>query len=198
MRLGVKFIVVLLLFSFASSGQAKGDEALLDSAFKNSGLFVGTKPGTHIGLAHEDMWRYAKNLKEFSKAELDTVMFHEIIEKSKTPDTTPWTKQELRRFILVGDRNESVSVTNTASLLGVTDKKLIRQYEDRIRQFNQSAPFDKDIYYFSRPVFDKSRKFAIVQYDNGHSGLGGGGAIILYQRKGDTWSEVGSVSNWRY
>jgi hypothetical protein len=48
-------------------------------------------------------------------------------------------------------------------------------------------------------VFDNSKTFAIVEWDNGHSYLGGGGSIILYKLQIDnTWKEFGIVRNWRY
>ncbi|HMG66746.1 MAG TPA: hypothetical protein VK588_03635, partial [Chitinophagaceae bacterium] len=58
---------------------------------------------------------------------------------------------------------------------------------------------DRNLYYFSRPVFDNSKIFAIIQYDNGHSGLSGGGGIILYKLQYDkSWREFGIIDIWRY
>jgi hypothetical protein len=57
---------------------------------------------------------------------------------------------------------------------------------------------EKIIYYYSRPVFDDTKHFAIIQWDNGHGLLGGGGGIRLYNLKGDTWKEVGFLARWQY
>jgi hypothetical protein len=64
--------------------------------------------------------------------------------------------------------------------------------------YNSADPYNRNLFYFSRPVFDKSRKHAVVQWDNAHSGLGGGGGIVLYQLQGDTWRELGTILNWKY
>jgi hypothetical protein len=64
--------------------------------------------------------------------------------------------------------------------------------------YNSADPYNRNLFYFSRPVFDKSRKHAVVQWDNAQSGLGGGGGIVLYQLQGDTWRELGTILNWKY
>ena len=49
---------------------------------------------------------------------------------------------------------------------------------------------------FSRPVYDSSNKYALIEFDNGYQ-LSGGGAIVLY--KWDTkWRKVGTVVNWTH
>ena len=57
-----------------------------------------------------------------------------------------------------------------------------------INYFNSVDTTDKNIYYYSRPVFDNLKQFAIVQWDNGHSGLGGGGG--MFNKKKDVGSNV--------
>ena len=84
------------------------------------------------------------------------------------------------------------------SFFNLTDKKKLRYYRKQVNRFNSVNPIDKIIYYYSRPVFDKSKQFAIVQWDNGHSWLGGGGGIKVYKLTGDTWKELGIIERWQY
>ena len=59
-------------------------------------------------------------------------------------------------------------------------------YKKQTNKFNSTETIDKNLCYFSKPVFDYSNTLTIVQWDNGHSYLGGSGGIILYQLQNDT------------
>jgi len=67
----------------------------------------------------------------------------------------------------------------------------------KLNKFNSTETIERALSYFSRPVFDNSKSFAIVEWDNGNSYLGGG--VIIYQLQSDnTWKEFGIILNWRY
>jgi hypothetical protein len=125
-------------------------------------------------------------------------MFLQIIQNAKIPDTTLWKDNEVPFALLVNSRDESVSKNYAIQKFSVTDKKQIRFYNKQINQFNSTEVYDRNINYFSRPIFDNTKQFAVVQMDNGHGGLGGGGEIILYRLKGDKWNEVGVILNWKH
>ena len=145
------------------------------------------------------MWEYFEYIKESSNQYLDTTMFFQIIQNSKLSDTTLWTDKELPKALLVNERDERISKRYASQKLGLTDDKQKRLIKKQVTKFNLTETFDRNICYFSRPVFDNSKLFAIVQWDNGHSYLGGGGGIILFQLQSDTtWKEFGIISNWRY
>jgi hypothetical protein len=105
----------------------------------------------------------------------------------------------LQSFLLVNKRHENVSKKYALQKLGLTNTKRIKFYKKQINKFNSAEITDRNLSYFSRPVFDNSKTFAIVQWDNGHSYLGGGGEIILYHLQSDkTWTEFGVINNWKY
>jgi len=135
---------------------------------------------------------------DYAKKVLDTTMFAEIIENSTSVDTSLWKDTELKSFVVVSNRDEIVSKKNTIQKLELTDKSQIKFYKRQIDHYNSTESYNRDLYYFSRPVFDKSKEYAIVQWDNAHGGLGGGGGIILYHLQGDTWTYVGIIMNWKY
>ncbi len=198
MRQSIIFLFILCTLSLNALAQEKAYKGLLDTVFKYSGLFVGAKPIEQLKLNHKSMLRYAEDLKGYSGATLDTAIFRQIIINSSNPDTTLWSEQELPKLIIVHNPEEEIYISNLAERFGLADKKSIRNYRKQITEFNQSNSFDRNIYYFSRPVFDNSGRFAIVQYNNAHSGLGGGGAIKLYELINSSWIEIGPIVLWVY
>ena len=112
--------------------------------------------------------------------------------------TAARTEVELKSFIVVSNREEAISKKKAFQKLQLADKNQIKLYKKQINRFNSTDSYNRNLYYFSRPVFDNSNEYAIIQWDNAHSGLGGGGGIILYHLLGDTWKEVGIIMNWKY
>ena len=197
MRLFKSLILTIFLFSLKAEGQTIQYKVLLDTAIKFTGqLFVSSMPITKISLDKNDI-RNNDYLKEVWKNADSTTLF-EIIENSKNMDTTSWSDDELGDFILVQNREQVVELSYAIHKFNLTDKKKLRYYRKQINDFNSASPFDKNIYYYSRPVFDSSKKFAIVEWDNGHGGLGGGGGIELYKMTGNTWSDLGLIATWRH
>ena len=189
----MKFSLTALLFLICLNifGQRNSYQNLLDTAFSgHSALFVHSKPLKVTRLAPKEMWYYVENVRDYSNRKLDTAMFSQVIHNLKFPDTTLWTDKELPNVLLVNERGETVSKKYALQKLGLNDDKQIKFYKKQINKFNSTQTFDRNLDYFSRPVFDNSKTFAIVQWDNGHGGLGGGGGIILYQLQNDeTWKE---------
>lgn len=198
MRLSL--IAILFLYASNSFGQINNYQNLLDTALNGlCGLFVHSKPLKITRLDPKEMQEYVEYIKGRSNQSLDTVMFSQIIRNSKFADTTFWADKELPKVLLVSERDETVSKKYALKKLGLTDKKQIKIYNKQINKFNLTEASDRNMCYFSRPVFDNSKTFAIIQWDNGHSYLGGGGGIILYQLQNDnTWKEFGIINNWRY
>lgn len=193
------FLVIFVFSCSASFGQTIGYQNLLDTAFGRNGcLFVHTKPLRLSRLDSREMRSYIQNLREWSNQVLDTVMFSQIIQNAGLADTTLWTDGEVPKSLLVHQRDESVSKEYGLHKLKATSDEQQRFYRKQINKFNSTETADRAICYFSRPVFDNSKTFAVVQWDNGHSYLGGGGGIVLYHLQGDKWQQVGIIENWRY
>lgn len=192
-------LVISIITCSISFGQTKQYQNLLDTALNGHGaLFVCSKPMTRIQLDKAEMWNYFYFHRDCANKVLDTVMFAQIIENSKSVDTTQWQETELKSFIAVSSREETISKKQAFQRLQPTDKSQIKLYKKQINRYNSTESYNRNLYYFSKPVFDNSKKYAIVQWDNAHSGLGGGGGITLYHLQGDTWKEVGIIMNWKY
>lgn len=197
----MKLLTIFFLFIFSTAfGQTDIYQNLLDTALGGHGsLFLYSKPLKITRLDPKKMWYYFENVRDYSNQKLDTVMFHQIIQNATTADTTLWNDNELPNFILVSERAENVSKKYVIQKFKLTNKKQIRHFTKYVNKFNSTDISDRVICYYSRPVFDNSKNFAIVQWDNGHSYLGGGGGIILYQLQNDkTWKNFGVILNWRY
>lgn len=197
----MKLRTFLLLFICSHSfAQTNNYQNLLDSALSGHGsLFVFSKPLKVTRLDPKEMWYYFENARAYSNQKLDTVMFSQIIQNTVAADTTQWTDNELPNFILVNERAETVSNKHVIQKFRLTDKRQIKHFTKYINKFNSTNISDRLICYYSRPIFDNSKSFAIVQWDNGHSYLGGGGGIMLYQLQSDnTWKELCIILNWRH
>jgi hypothetical protein len=197
----MRILTFLILFICSSSfGQTNTYQNLLDTALNgDDALFVHSKPLKITRLDPKEMWEYVEYLKELSDQSLDTLMFSQIIQHTKIADTTLWTDTELPNFLLVTKREESASKIHAIQKFKRANDKAVKAYKKQINKFNATEATDRNLYYFSRPVFDNSKTFAIVQWDNGHSYLGGGGGVILYQLQSDkSWREIGIIKNWKY
>ena len=182
-----------------SVGQTRQYQNLLDTALSGHGaLIVYSKPITKIQLDKPDMGNYFYFHRDYANKVLDTIMFAQIIENSKSIDTTLWQDTELKSFIVLDNREETISKKKAFQKLQLTDKNQIKLYKKQFDHYNSNNNYNRNLYFFSRPVFDDSKEYAIVQWDNAHSGLGGGGGIMLYHLQGDTWKEVGIIMNWKY
>lgn len=191
--------ILSILSANLTFGQSKQYHGLLDTISKKYHLqVISSKPISKIELDEKELWNYFYFFRDYEKKNLDTVMLLEIIMNSKSIDTTLWSYKELTGVILVNSREDRINVKEFVQKFGLTDKRLTRYFRKQINRINSTAPYDKRILNLSRPVFDNSKRFAVIQWDNAHSGLGGGGGIVLYQSENNGWKEVGTVMNWKY
>jgi hypothetical protein len=190
MRLFRILLITICFFHLNGEGQTTEYKLLLDTAINSNGrLFVASKPISKINLAKEDIRDNYDDLIDLIKS-VDTTALYQIITNCKRIDTLYWTDAELDKSILVKSREQYVQLEYVVHKFNLTDKKEIGYYRNQLNHFNSDRPNDKIIYYYSRPVFDNSGKLAIIQWDSGHSGLGGGGGLNLYKLMGATWKKL--------
>jgi len=141
---------------------------------------------------------YMQHLEAVAHYKLDSRILKELIRNSRNADTTYWTDKELKAFILVKSRNEHVGLKEALAKLKTADEQQIKLYSKLVNEFNNTGAWDRNILYFSRPIFDNTKQFAIVQFSNGHGGSGGGGSITLFHIDGKEWKEIGDIVDWKY
>ena len=148
------FVISLITCSI-SFGQPKHYQNLLDTAIITRGaLIVHSKPITKIQLYKTEMSEYVYFHRDYTDKVLDTVMFAQIIENSKSVDTTLWLDTELKSLILTSSREETISKRKAFQKLQLKDKSQIKSVKKQINYYNSIDSYNRDIYYFSRPVFD--------------------------------------------
>lgn len=191
--------IILLWLTSSSYGQTAPYQQLLYKAFRGKdALIVCSTPLKSIEFDGKDMYSYFSYYQNWSHKTLDTIMVANIFRNARSIDTSEWTPAELHSYIIVENRNETIYAGKALRKLQLANKGQRRLARQKIRDYNQAGIHDRNIFYFSRPVFDDSGKFAIVRWDNGHGGLGGGGAILLYQLQEDGWNLAGKLMSWMY
>jgi hypothetical protein len=144
------------------------------------------------------MKEYARHLLEYSGKVLDTVMFSEIIDNAASLDTAAWEDDELNNLVVVNGRSENIAKDYVIKKLHLSGKKQMRYYSRYVSRYNETEVADREIYYFSKPVYSNSGKYAVIQWDNAQGELSGRAGINLYHLDGSEWKEVGVISSWKY
>jgi hypothetical protein len=194
----IAFTLLCIPFFLDLHAQTKEYKNLLSVAFGKYDHVMVYKIPTPVSFHTKNVLTLAKNFKRYYHKDVDTVLLLQIIQNAQHSDTTEWAEEELPRFLLVSSRTESISIKQAVHKLSLTDKQQLRSLKRQIRRFNLTDAYDRDISYFSRPVFDNSKSFAIIRWSDAHSGLGGGGGLVLYQRTENDWVMLGELESWKY
>ncbi len=193
------FTVFLVAFPFTLFGQTvPAFNSLLDTATKNSGLFISAYPVKKINLNLSDTFLYKNYLKYEYNYNIAEALLIDLISNCKIPDTTKWTESDFKRNVLVETPHEYINPKDIIKKFDLTDKLQINKLKRQIADFNDSHPFNKTIYYFSRPIFDTTKTYAIISHGNGNKGLMGRENISLFHYNGNTWTKIGVVTRWIY
>jgi hypothetical protein len=191
--------LILVVSTFISFGQTVPSfNSLLDTATKSSGLFISAYPVKKINLNLSDTFLYRDFLKYEYNYNIDSALLNELINNSKNPDTTKWTDIDLKNFVLVETSDDYIKPKDIIKKFSLTDKAQIKKVKRQIANFNDRHPFNRNIYYFSRPVFDKTKTYAIISHGNGNKGVMGRDYISLFHYDGNTWTNIGVVTRWIY
>jgi|GEM_PF-2442470 len=197
----ILLIILILCFSKNCFGQISNYQQLIDAATAKNVLFVQRIPLIEFELKLSDTLYYQRELLlgAKSKFKLDSKMISEIINNSKSADSTYWNDNELPKFIIVSSRQEYLRLKDIIKKFNLTDKDEIKKYRKIVDQYNQTEPVGfRPVYAFSKPIFDNSKMFAIVCYDKGHSGPGCRGQITLFQFVENEWRPIGNIYNCTY
>lgn len=118
----------------------------------------------------------------------------ELVRASYQVSTAPWTTTELDSVLLVDRRGTSLYFDAHLKNVSAGNEQLAKFYKKAIRHYNATDSAERDITSYTRPVFNATKRYALVEYDNGYM-LGGGGNITLYRRE-KSWRKVGILKRW--
>ena len=194
----MKYFITLSSMLIIHFSLIRSNGNVIEAAASNKhALIVGAQTLNHIQLDAKNMEAYAQHFFEHSGKVLDTVMFAELINNAASVDTAIWQNNDFKNQIVVNGREDKISNDYLVEKLKLSGKKQIRYYTRFANKYNETNATDKNIYYFSKPAFSNSGKFAVIQWNNSHGNSDGGAGISLYQLDGDVWQEVGEISSWK-
>jgi hypothetical protein len=172
-------MAVFALAYHISLAQTINDATIIDSTIATHGIvFVNSKPIIDFHLERNDLANYFLEYKKRYGKALDTSALAEIIQNSKKTDSSQWNDSQLSKVVLVNKRDVNISIKKAIQKLQLADRKEIKFYSRQIVLYNSTRNFDRNIFLLSKPLYNNLRNFAIIQWDNGHGGLGGGGGIV--------------------
>ena len=193
-----KYSLILIFWSLNSFGQsnyslAPAFQTVIENVLGNNPHFVYHKPIGKIKLDENDLKYYYDELTS-NNVLIDSVILKQIIQNSSNVDTALWLDNEFSNYFIVNDLEKKITKI-CQKKFGDKRSKLIN---NEIKVYNNLLPSSRNIYHISRPVYDNSKKYAVVQWDNAHGGLGGGGGIIFMEYKNSSWIYVALISEWKY
>ncbi len=191
------FTTILAVTISVLYSQPADNQQLIDTATKTAGLFINSKPLT-VGLNKDRIFLYNEWLFEQKHIRLPDSVYFQLISNSKRIDTSHWTDRELPSFIIVKGKYALVDSQYVLTKFISFDSNKTQRLLSQVATYNKTEPQNRRVYFFSRPVFDNSRSYAVVQYDNGHSWLMGGGGIKLYHFEQGNWKELALLVRWSY
>ena len=193
---GFSLAILLLLGYIPCLAQNSLEIALLDSFASETVLFIHKKPvPSYLDLSQIKDYQFSINI--IQNVKLDTSLIRELILNSTPADTSRWRDDELSNKIFVSSFNEFIDKKSALKKFHFNDKKKEKKYKKYIRMFNAADEQDKTICFMSRPVYDKTRQFAIItQYSRCGGNLCGDGCALLYHLENNTWRKVCWVYNW--
>jgi hypothetical protein len=173
---------------------------LLNYAIVDS-YFVSVKPINILDLDTSLLWQYQDYLEGAGKKKINQSVLIEIINNSKYLDTSEWNDKELRKSILIKNKDQQVDINYVLKKFKVTKKRdlkriinLVNNFNDTIKSENALIPTNRIIYSYSRPVFDNSGNYAVVGYNHPQRERG----ITLYQKNKHNWVQIGQLIRWSY
>jgi hypothetical protein len=189
------YILFLGFHSFYSFCQEINKEDK-QAFFKISTPFVNEKPSIlKIGKGAIIGYWYAL-LEEGKMSPIDTLTLFEMIDNNKY-DTTYWNENEINNCYLV--RKIPISIENVRKKLTLVNDTAIVHYVEAINNSKNCGygDFSNAVYSISRPVFNKSKNFALIQYDLINCNNEGKFDTKLFKLENRIWKEIGIVYGLR-
>ncbi|TMM55971.1 hypothetical protein FEE95_15115 [Maribacter algarum] len=188
--------LLLLFFLFSAVIYS---QSLLQAATKNRSNLVAKEPVKiyldNYKFKAREFYGYLGFLEtDFSKN--DTTELKELITKAmdSEPDLTKWTEKEIPNKILV-EPDKFVKPKIGLEKIKWTTKEEKKAIIKEIRKYNRmKVMWPSFPLYLSRPVYSKSGNYALIGLVNG----GSTGAVILYKKKDEKWTEVADLKSWVY
>lgn len=182
----------LIALTLITNSQTYLNKELLDSATINGGIFVLKHPIKSLGLSKSEVSTYNETLLDYGFSLLDTIILNQLVENSKQIDTTDWIDIEISNAILIDDISVKIDLNKALNKFNSFDTKQRTIIKQNVEQFNSLPSYQRNIWSYSKPVFDNYRKYAVVGFWRP-----GGGGLLLLHLTNNSWHKIGYLKNWR-
>jgi SusD family len=132
----------------------------------------------------------ADTIGDIGLSAFDFDVFKSLTGKNQKLDTAIWLDEEIPDCPLV-KKGEKVKRSYALKKLKPTNKRDKRFYSSYLKYYNRSNSNSKKLTYtFSRPVFDNSKNYALVEEFTSKSNWG----CYFYKWDGETWRQIINIA----
>lgn len=205
--------IILLTITFSASSQE--DELFVNSIYKD---FIAKDCDSFLLITLKDRIKITDYLETELKKVLPKKVVREIIVSSNASnkirewDTTKLTheipinnnEKHLKERELIDDLNNARQTfsTNygldTISDYNISDslENIIVQSGVNVYSFSKIPTCYRQMYKFSRPLFSKNHKYAIIAFTNHKWIPNASGFIAVYENKNGKWVRIAEINHW--
>jgi hypothetical protein len=190
-KLNFNIAILLLLFGVKSIGQNLYKN-LLNEAVKPPVYFIYKEPVKQFVEIDRDeiISDYYDAIRQ-NKKTVDTSILFEIIKNLKSIDTSSWKDSEIEKYYLVD--KYPINMDKVFLKLKPTNTVSSEIIVKQIEEINKINDCEKRIYKISRPLFFRSRKYAIIQFQNTICSDERIIEIKLYKKIKHKWKEIQTI-----
>jgi hypothetical protein len=156
-------------------------------------IIVFREPSGFITKDKIDFHEIHHFLKENALDSIPNSIITDLADKFSSPDYKLWTYSDFPDKILINSRDTILTYKKELKRLGFTDKGSRMKLKNQINNFTYYKI--KPVYRISRPIFNESGEYAVIQYDNCID-LFGGGVVILFKKVNGKWLEYIPIYGW--
>ena len=167
---------------------------LINESLKDRSLIVIKEPFKFT--LNQNPWRIKMYLDRINENNSfnDTLLLTNLIDRSKTQDSSVWSSDEITGRILI-NKGQQIRTKKTIMELDSISDEDRRSLKKQIRKYNnQTSGWRKYPISVSRPICSNDNNYCIIAIEEGNNG----GEIGLYELNNDSWSFVGYLDKWAY
>ncbi|OQP48012.1 hypothetical protein A4H97_29685 [Niastella yeongjuensis] len=188
----INFFVSFIFLWVHVNSYCQSERDLLTIAIPEKFLFI--KPLNSISLDRWDIIQQTSGYLNELKEHVDTSVFFSIIENISKLHNATWKQQQFDSTIIVRSKNGQLNVDSVLTGKRSYTKRDIKYFKRLVKKYHHTPPPKRLIISYSRPVFDSSCKYAIMQYHVAKSGFG----VQIFHYTSEGWKNLGLVVHGAY
>ena len=192
----------LLIFFLAVTISANGqDENLVRSLLNNIGLnstFIYAEKASIFKLDSLDLLELKNEYAMRSETLLlaDSIIMQMFGKTTNNIDTSHWSNTYFPNQLLVSNRQKNLDLRDILWQYKIERKtqrgKII---ESLVQDWNSRQQDDRPVAYCSNPIFDNSKRYALILYGYSRGNLDGRSWLKIFEFINGVWSEIVFVNS---